>query len=272
MMKLFPILQILDPELKIEECKVHLASSNGTEDPLDVYHAGGFDDWQARQTKKNFERDFVISLIALPQPDRWLLAGVYDAQDCGPGDGLAPYRYTLRPRAQTDELNGRLVVDYNRDARNSYRDAENCAVSMRVAEIRAEQLNIAEFLGYTQTMLTQQHLDTIVKQQPTTWKSALASVAGVYVITDRHTGKLYVGSATGEEGIWGRWCAYAQTGHGGNKKLRQMLVDHGDDYAANFQYGILETADSRATEKEILARESHWKQLLLSDKHGYNSN
>jgi hypothetical protein len=28
-------------------------------------------------------------------------------------------------------------------------------------------------------------------------------VHGVYVIADRATGKLYVGSATGDEGIWG---------------------------------------------------------------------
>ena len=46
-------------------------------------------------------------------------------------------------------------------------------------------------------MLSKQQLDTVVKQEVESWKAALGSVAGVYLIADRRTGKLYVGSATG---------------------------------------------------------------------------
>lgn len=271
-MEFFQTLQMLAPEITSEKCKIHLAGCNGIDDPLDLYVAGEFEDWQAEQTQRNFEREYVIALIALPQSNRWLFAGAYESNGCDQIDGRTPYHYNLRRIDSTDEMSGRLIVGYERNGRNSYRNAESCAASMRVAEIRSERLSIAEFPGYTHIMLTKRQLDTIVKQEHLSWKSALASVAGVYVIADRLTGKLYIGSATGDEGIWGRWCAYARTGHGGNHELRQLLDDQGPDYAANFQYGILETADSRASNQDILTRESHWKQLLMTRPHGYNSN
>jgi len=52
----------------------------------------------------------------------------------------------------------------------------------------------------------------------------LAAVAGVYLIVDRKTGKQYVGSASGEGGILSRWRSYADTGHGGNKRLIDLAA------------------------------------------------
>ena len=59
-----------------------LARWNGIDDPLHVYFEGRFEEWQAEQTKKNFERPLVVSLIALPAPHSWLFAGVHDSQGC----------------------------------------------------------------------------------------------------------------------------------------------------------------------------------------------
>ena len=102
---------------------------------------------------------------------------------------------------------------------------------------------------------------------------SLANVAGVYVIADRQTGKLYVGSATGTEGIWSRWCAYSATGHGNNRELIDLLQREGHAYAQQFQFGVLEIADTHASADDILRRESHWKDLLLTRvPHGYNAN
>lgn len=36
-------------------------------------------------------------------------------------------------------------------------------------------------------------------------KESPATNKGVYLISDTYTGKLYVGSAYNENGIWGRW-------------------------------------------------------------------
>ena len=52
-----------------------------------------------------------------------------------------------------------------------------------------------------------------------TYYEALKKITGVYCLTDTHTGKLYIGSATGEEGVAQRWGNYLDSKHGGNKKL-----------------------------------------------------
>ncbi len=38
-----------------------------------------------------------------------------------------------------------------------------------------------------------------------TYYEALKKITGVYCLTDTHTGKLYIGSATGEGGVAQRW-------------------------------------------------------------------
>lgn len=271
-MQLFDLVNIVAPEVSSDQCKIHLAVHNGIDDPLDVYFAGNFEPWQAEQTRKNFKRPYVIGLIALPHAHHWLFAGAYHSRGFTQTENPLRFHYDLERIKSTDELNGRLVIEYQRTGRSSYRNAETCSHEMCVVKVRGKRLSIPTFPGYARTVLTKQDLDILVFQKEHSWQSALASVGGVYVITDRRTGKLYVGSATGEEGIWGRWCDYAQNGHGGNLELKKLLQEQGPDYAAHFQYGILETADSRASSDDILARESHWKRLLMTRMHGHNAN
>lgn len=112
----------------------------------------------------------------------------------------------------------------------------------------------------------------VLKEEPS-WKSALSSVGGVYLIVDTLAGKAYVGSASGVGGIWQRWRAYAETGHGGNAELRDLLDRLGGDYRINFQYSVLEIADPQAQIDHICSRESHWKEILMSrTPFGYNAN
>jgi hypothetical protein len=51
--------------------------------------------------------------------------------------------------------------------------------------------------------------------------------------------------------------AYAQTGHGGNLLLKDLLVREGVARAADFHFSILEIADIHDSEADVLARESH---------------
>lgn len=273
-MKLFQVLQMVDPSLAPARCKLHLAVHNGIEDPLDVYFAEKFDEWQAWQNKKNFERDFVIALISLPQTDRWLFAGAFDREGVRQvkGSGAGRYLYSLSRRGGPEELNGRLVVHLKRTGRASYLRAENCAERATVAEIRAERVRFREFPGYSAAMLTKAQLDTVVRQGAESWRSALKSVAGVYLIADGCNGKLYVGSATAEEGIWNRWCAYSSTGHGGNMELKEVLREKGQQHAESFHFGVLEIVGTEATKDDVLKRESRWKDLLLTRRFGYNRN
>jgi hypothetical protein len=140
-----------------------------------------------------------------------------------------------------------------------------------VAEMKAKRIEIEQFPGYSNTIIPKRMLDLIVSQEVESWKTALSNVGGVYLITDTMTGKCYVGSATGEGGIWQRWADYANSGHGGNAKL-QKLLDVDCDYCSNFQFVILEIADTHTSVEDILQRESHWKNVLCTREHGYNAN
>ncbi|WP_198288852.1 GIY-YIG nuclease family protein [Methyloversatilis universalis] len=258
-------------ELVATECKIHLATHNGVEDPLDVYLSGAFNKWQRHQTRRNFERKFVISLIALRPSNSWLFAGVHSS---GPVVSREDdtFHYPLVEKDECKELNGRLIVHFKRPSRQAYLNAEQWADSLRVTELRPSRLTIAQFPGFKLVHLTKNQLDLIVREQLPEWRSALSSVAGVYLITDSETGKKYVGSATGQGGIWNRWCAYSSTGHGGNVEIKQMMEDLGSDHARNLRYSILEIADTHASSSEVLQRESHWKDVLLTRKHGLNAN
>jgi len=55
-----------------------------------------------------------------------------------------------------------------------------------------------------------------------TWVDALSAVNGIYLVLDNSDGRMYVGSAYGGNGIFGRWAKYAKTGHGGNKELKDL--------------------------------------------------
>ena len=90
------------------------------------------------------------------------------------------------------------------------------------------------------------------------------------MITDTLTGKQYVGSAYGGVGVWQRWSIYANTGHGGNKQLRALLNENGDDYKLNFQFSLLEVCDINSGAEFIISRECHWKDILLTRKFGLN--
>ena len=272
-MKLFQLINSLEPEISPNHCKVHLAVSTSGDDPLDLYFSGDFDEWQTWKKHQDFERAFVLSLIQLPEHSKWLFVGVFDSQSSVWHQDEKFYEYSLFRRAALSELEGRLIVHYERKGRQSYRNAETLADALTISEYRPEKMNIGEFPGYLRTTLTKKRLDIVVRQEVASWKAALSNVAGVYVIADQVTGKLYVGSATGDEGIWNRWCAYSTTGHGGNRKLRRLLRDKGSDYALkNFQFGILEIVGTDANDSDVRERESRWKELLLTRKHGYNAN
>ena len=55
------------------------------------------------------------------------------------------------------------------------------------------------------------------------WKNTLSRQQGVYIITNTDNGKLYVGIATGRNGIYQRWKNYIDNGHGGNTELSKLV-------------------------------------------------
>jgi hypothetical protein len=100
---------------------------------------------------------------------------------------------------------------------------------------------------------------------PQSWRNALASVRGVYLLVCPETGTQYVGSAYGEDGFWGRWSAYMADGHGGNVRLRART-------RTNYAVTILEIASPDMAPSDIIRRESAWKVKLGARAHGLNAN
>lgn len=256
----------------VSEMKMHLACWNGSDNPLDIFFEGKFSDWQAEQTKRNFERPYILSLIQLTEPNCWLFAGIYKSMGCEFSEATNCFTYRTELTSALAELVGRLILSFERPGRQSYLLAEKWTETMTIHAIHPEPLSIQLFPGYSNVIISKKTLDTIVRQNIESWRSPLSAVAGVYLIADTATGKLYIGSAVGENGIWQRWTQYSLDGHGGNAGLRSIIQEKGSSYSANFQYTILEISDKNASSESILARESHWKNVLCSRNFGLNKN
>nr|WP_294977139.1 GIY-YIG nuclease family protein [uncultured Pseudomonas sp.] len=249
---------------------------------MDVYLAGKFDEWQSWQTRRNFDCDYVIGLVEMPGArtasgsKQWLFTGVYDSLSVirtVPTNRGTEYVYSYRKLSEFSELEGRLILEYKKPRAN-YLYLKTCLASMRVFAVLERKMTVAGFAGFKEVDISYDELKIIVSQGLESWKAALGSVAGVYLISDRTPGEhqLYVGSATGAGGLWDRWAAYAHSGHGGNVRLRELKARRGDDFAARFRFSILEIADKHTGAEEMVNKETLWKQRLLTRDCGLNGN
>jgi hypothetical protein len=204
--------------------KVHLATGEQNP-PLAAFFDGKFEEWQEYQHQRNFQCEHVVGLIHLGGP-RWLFAGVWKVHGAKPRtDGpRAWFEYDTTEVAGLEHLAGRVIVDYARTGRNSYRIGPPLAGELVVGQILDERMRMADFGGYASVLLSFDQLRHVVSRALPSWKAALASVAGVYLVADTSCGKLYVGSAYGAEGIWGRWGAYAETGTRQQRRTRQAAA------------------------------------------------
>jgi hypothetical protein len=205
-MRLFDILKIKMPELKPDFCKIHLACWNGRDDPLDIFLEGNFPAWQNWQSNRNYERPFVVSLIKMDGESQWLFAGVYSTHGCSSVDAQQDRPWDKSTLPEFAELTGRLIVEFARPGRQSYLKAENWAERLKVNELRPRPLEVEEFPGFSRVLLPKKKLDLIVREEITSWKSALASVGGVYLITDTKSGVITSAApmARAESGDGGR--------------------------------------------------------------------
>jgi hypothetical protein len=193
------------------------------------------------------------------ETDVWLFGGVFRV--------LARHadRYEVELTQLGTEFIGRLKL------RSPYRDRstrvnfENHYASFEVQEILREPYSGRSFPGFEDIDLSFDELETLVRNDRPDWKAALESVKGVFLITDTSTGRRYVGSAYGHQGIWSRWCSYIESGHGGNVELQELANDPNFAYyRANFRFALLEHRSNRSADELILGRETFWKSILLT--------
>lgn len=143
-----------------------------------------------------------------------------------------------------------------------------------VQEILREPYSGRTFPGYDDIDLSFEELETLVRNSRPDWKAALENIKGIYLITDTKTGRRYVGKASGDQGVWSRWCSYVASGHGGNVELRNLVSDPSLSYCrAHFRFALLEHRAFRVPDELILAREAFWKRILLTrGEQGLNRN
>jgi len=271
MIKLIDLLKACNVQIDINSYKIHLATTPTSGDsPLLAFFDNRFKGWQEHQTKRNFQCNQIISLIRTGK-EKWMFAGVYKVLGYKKIKDKH-FQYNTELIDNQEKLIGRVIVQHKRTGRQAYLLGKESSGEFRVCETKEKRLSIEKFPGYNSTVIQYEKLKTVIKQRVDTWYGALSNVKGIYLITDTLAGDHYVGSAIGNDGIWQRWCNYVKSGHGGNKLLIQLLKTNGKAYCKNFQFSILEIADSHASDDFIRARESHWKKSLKTKDFGLNAN
>jgi len=273
MLKLIDLIELAG--VKLGEFKIHCATPNKNEPwletPLEAFFDGKFKQWQECQNQKNFEHEQILSLINL-EKDLWLFAGVYFVDERAKPSSTGGYHYSTHEVSGLEDLVGKAIVLFKKGFRASYLLGKKYADKLLIVELRNQRMTIGDFPGYKSVLLSYSMLQTVIRESNPSWRTALSNVGGVYLITDTSDGKLYVGSAYGGEGIWQRWTAYAQNGHGGNKEIVKLLLEKNNSHAEHFQFSLLEVCDIDSDSEYVIKRETHWKTVLKTREFGLNKN
>jgi hypothetical protein len=232
-----------------------------------------FERYQGSHRKTNRTRlraDYWASFV-VGSDDKTLLAGFYKSAYVGlnqeelvwphttgsdPVGSCDVYRVTLDERLS--DLRGRLVIEWGDSKKAWIQRADN--QDKVVLELR-DAFREDAFPGFTRFVYPLSKIERL----PLTWVSALSASRGIYLLTCPRTKEQYVGSASGSEGLYGRWLSYARDGHGRNVGLKSR--DPSD-----YQVSVLEVVGSSVTAEEIFGLEGLWKRKLQSREMGLNRN
>lgn len=280
--KLNTVLNLTRDEIKNSKIELNMVAGSDGSRLLDVW-LGHTDVEKSTGTCKNcsywgwygsqhnfYQGQTVFSFVRIDD-DEWLFISAAEILDV-PKDSYA----TVKILEQFMPLFGRLVIKCKKG--NTYsRYTFNLSTFLdqaTVKEILPTLYSGETFEGYDRVYLPFHRLSYIFngKILPTYYE-ALRKINGVYCLTDTCTGKLYIGSATGEEGVAQRWGNYLDSKHGGNKKLIDLYKEKGDEYfEMYFTYTLLEYFSLSYDQAKILEREQYWKKCLDTIKNGYNDN
>jgi hypothetical protein len=235
-----------------------------------------FEDYQSSQAIKN-RKKFSAShwcVFVVDGFDETMFAGIYSAKFLGllPEDRPKPhiegeiakkgesdiYELTLDDRLS--DLIGRMFIDWGAGALAWVQYADRQKNDKPIVEIRPNRVE-APFPGFLNFIEPLSRLPKL----PLNWIEILKSSKGVYLLTCPKTKEQYVGSATGQDGFWGRWMTYFGTGHGNNKGLKNREP-------SDYQISILEVAGSSSNQDDVQRMEGCWQLKLQSREMGLNRN
>ena len=231
-----------------------------------------FEAYQAIQKHPRFGKQpgqLVASFVVTPHPENaTLFVGLYSVDDVSkaPDGSVDPvfgndvsgmFQYGLSRDERLSTYVAKLRIDWG--AANIVWCQRAANKDKHVTEIRPE--TEPPFPGFESFVCEIE----AVERLPVSWVETLRNVKGVYLLVDRESGKQYVGSAQGQDNLWGRWCDYARTGHGGDRELRRLG-------RRPYQVTILHAVPMLSPDGDLVGTESLWKEKLMTRKFGLNAN
>jgi hypothetical protein len=253
----------------LENTKIRFVVSNLTVDPIDLFKNDRKEllnwlFWNYDKKKQFKVGQTAIGFVRIEE-DKWLLFDISKINnDLNIFNGVG---YEYEQIKEFEKYFGRVVVEYKNKVQTLCRKADSVIRDCKVLQVLEDTFDDDIFPGYENVNKSWEELKNILNKG--TWKTALENQKGIYLITDKSNGKMYVGSATGDNMIYGRWSTYIKNGHGGNAELKTLGFSHIKD---NFYYSILDIYKSTTLDEIILKRETWWKKTLQSRDFGYNRN
>jgi hypothetical protein len=263
-------------------CRAKLVRHKEAKFPVEeLLRNGWLDVYQGYQGKARFDTlDVIVSSYGLTGT-RACFYGVFKVIRRRPGSegpvpsdcpwvtewrAKCPHFYDLERLPGYEALEHRLVIEWGK-GRAFHQQLSNKAV----LELLPEGRRLPVFDDYLEFTLSHHDLKQLYRHATAhrDWRARLEAVAGVYLILAQKTGHLYVGSASGATGIWGRWEQYALTGHGGNKFLIDLIAKD-PDYPEQFRFSLLQILPKTLTRDEVIRREELYKRKLGTRATGLN--
>jgi len=166
--------------------------------------------------------------------------------------------FDLEPLDLLETYENRLIIDWGRATLAWHQKG---TIEKPIVAILPNEQKV--FSGFEDLLLDYDELKEIIENRQVyeSWYTALSSIYAIYLIVDRSTGKQYVGSAYGQNGLWGRWEEYVRTRHGNNKRMKELLRDDRERYH-QFQFSILQILQKNITSEEVIHLESLYKRKL----------
>lgn len=225
-------------------------------------------------------RPFTVAFIA--QEDRsLLLAGVYQVRGCRyreasevgcdplvremvdqygvdePYGGKGGMWFDMEPTGILKDLEGRLRIA-PKLSQVYVRLAET--LDAQIVEIARENRFNRPLPGWRELALSGPEVRALGPAA----RARLREWRGVYLIVDESDGQRYVGSAYGEENLWGRWSKHVARDRGVTKELRRRDP-------SQFQFSILERVSPDMAADEVIALEYSWMNRLHTRQFGLNA-
>lgn len=222
-----------------------------------------------------------LAFCFIPYDDEdWLLVNAFKVVD----DSKKLIKIDEETLSAYRRFFGRLVITWkNRNTRNIRMKSIEQIEKLTVKTILEKPLNelSTKFPGYKNVAVSYPELKKKLRTSSER-RSFLKARKGIYLISDVSNGKLYIGSAYGKDGIYGRWNTYMESGFDKNevengkypnKEFQKIVKERGIDYIRRyFRYSLLETFTDEISDEDIINRESWWKDRLLTREYGYNAN